>query len=102
MQPSDVSFKTSCKTAAKIRIIFQSPKLFPFFFGKVLIFYHIGVMASFLSCQAFGLKGSWIALIPVCTAMLLVLEESGSKVKVLPVGTAQVWIKNGVQELHMK
>ena len=72
------------------------------FFGKVLISYHIGVMASFLSCQAFGLKGSWIALIPVCTAMFLVLEESGSKVKVLSVGTAQVWIKNGVKELHMK
>ena len=42
------------------------------FYGKVLFFFHSGVAAAFLSCQAFGLKGAWIGLIPVCSALVLV------------------------------
>ena len=38
------------------------------FYGKVLLFFHSGVAAAFLSCQAFGLKGAWVGIVPVCTA----------------------------------
>lgn len=41
------------------------------FFGRVLLFYHIGVMGAFLSCMKFDLKGSWIGLLPVLTAFVL-------------------------------
>ena len=47
------------------------------FYGKVLLFYHIGVAASYLTSRPFGLKSSWAALFPVCTAFLLIAKEAG-------------------------
>lgn len=60
------------------------------FFGKVLIFYHIGVMASFFLSRTFGLKASWAALVPVGTALFLVWEESESRGNVPAPGTLTV------------
>ncbi len=52
------------------------------YFGKVLICFYAGVAISFLACQALDLKGSWIGMIPVVTALILCnLEYATYKVK---------------------
>ncbi|GFO85050.1 YoaK family protein [Anaerostipes butyraticus] len=46
------------------------------FFGKVLAFFHIGVVISYLSCRQFGLIGAWICFLPILTGSFLVWAES--------------------------
>lgn len=46
------------------------------FFGKVLAFFHIGVMISYLSCSQFGLIGAWICFLPILSGFILVWAES--------------------------
>lgn len=48
------------------------------FYGKVLLCYHIGVIAAYLTSRSFGLKASLLALLPVCTAFFFVWEENRS------------------------
>lgn len=52
------------------------------FFGKVLLSYHLGVAFAFISSQTFGLKASWVMLLPLCSALFLEHMESSVKVHV--------------------
>ena len=52
------------------------------YFGKVLLSFYGGVMLSFLACQVFALRGSWVGLIPVMTASVLCnIEYTAYKLK---------------------
>ena len=52
------------------------------YFGKVLLSFYGGVMLSFLACQVFALRGSWVGLIPVMTASVLCnIENTAYKLK---------------------
>lgn len=46
------------------------------FFGKVLCFFHIGVIMSCLSCRHFGISGAWICFLPILSGILLVQAEA--------------------------
>lgn len=46
------------------------------FYGKVLLFYHAGVILSFLVCSKLGVKGSWAGLLPVITAFRLCSKKN--------------------------
>jgi uncharacterized membrane protein YoaK (UPF0700 family) len=45
-------------------------------YGKVLLSFHVGVAIAYLSCQAFGLHGAWVCLLPISLAGFLVLVQS--------------------------
>lgn len=52
------------------------------FFGKVLLSFHIGVIFSYLSCQTFDQHGTFLCIIPLCTAFfLLKVQENWIAVK---------------------
>ncbi len=45
-------------------------------YGKVLLSYHLGVVLCCVSCMRWGLRGAWVCLVPVGTALMLVMLES--------------------------
>ena len=45
------------------------------FFGKTLLFYHIGVGICFLATGPMGVKSAWICLLPVAAAAVQAAEE---------------------------
>jgi uncharacterized membrane protein YoaK (UPF0700 family) len=44
-------------------------------YGKVLFFFHLGVVISYISSSFLGLKSSFICLIPIVSATALILKE---------------------------
>ncbi len=47
------------------------------FYGSVLITYHLGVACEFFANQVFGIKASWLGLIAVAAAFVMVSVEQG-------------------------
>lgn len=45
------------------------------FYGGVLIFYHIGVAASYVSYRFLGIKSAWIAIVPIMIAATMIIYE---------------------------
>lgn len=46
------------------------------FFGGVLLFFHIGVMYSYIACKCLGQKGVLLCLIPILTATFFIRTET--------------------------
>jgi uncharacterized membrane protein YoaK (UPF0700 family) len=44
-------------------------------YGMVLLFFHVGVAASYISSSFWGLRSSFICLIPLVSAAVLILKE---------------------------
>jgi uncharacterized membrane protein YoaK (UPF0700 family) len=44
-------------------------------YGKVLFFFHAGVMVSYISCQILSIHGALVCLIPAASAATLILIE---------------------------
>ena len=53
------------------KIHFQRAK----FYIGVIVFYHIGVIISYIGHKAFGVKGAWVCFIPLFVAFLMVRVE---------------------------
>lgn len=47
------------------------------FYGSVLLTYHIGVACEFLANQSFGIRSSWLGLVAVAAAFIMVAAEQG-------------------------
>lgn len=47
------------------------------FYGSVLITYHLGVACEFFADQTFGIRSSWLGLIAVTIAFVMIAVEQG-------------------------